>query len=65
MTRAQQTQVLTRLRELEAALASVSQERDGLDRYVDERRSPGYIVGRCQALVDVALREAGEKVEGR
>jgi hypothetical protein len=64
MTRTQQTAVLTRLRELEAALASVQH---GHEAPVERR--PPYLIGRCQAIVASALREAGEtplaKVEGR
>ncbi len=55
MTRAQQTRVLVRLRELEAALASVRHDRDA-----PVEQCPPYLIGFCQAIVDSALREAGE-----
>ncbi len=56
MTRAQQTQVIRRLRELQAMLATV----DYSPAAKDTDRSPGYLVGYCAGLVGVALREAGE-----
>lgn len=55
MTRAQQVQVLKRLRELEAALQSVAH---GADAPLE--RSPAYLIGKCQSIVALALREAGE-----
>jgi hypothetical protein len=55
MTRAQQTQILTRLRELEAALASLEH---GL--HSPPEHSAPYLVGQCRAIVEWALRDAGE-----
>jgi hypothetical protein len=61
MTRAQQTQVLTRLRELQAILATV----DYRPHDAELERTPSWIVGYCQSLVERTLEEAGEKAEGR
>lgn len=57
LPRAQQAQVLARLRELGAILTTVDHRREAFNT----DHSPAYIVGYCTGLVDVALREA----EGR
>jgi hypothetical protein len=59
MTRTQQAQVLVRLRELEEALAAVQFGRD-----VPDDRSAAYAIGRCRVIVESALWEAGQGLEG-